>query len=122
MSDSEVRPEVVDAVYGALLKMDPASLRELEASGTGITAAERAAGEQLYAASLLASQDHRSRRLRAMQVLFGGRQNAAGASWAELFGDLSPAGAAELRDLHDALPDGARAEFDRRYGPPREDG
>lgn len=122
MSDSELRPEVVDAVYTALLKMDPAPLLVLEEAGTGVTAAERAAAEDLYLNSMLASHDHRERWLRSMQVLFGDRKFDHDPTWAELFDGLSPEAASELRDLYDALSDGARAEYDRWHGAPGEDG
>lgn len=39
-------------------------------------------------------------------------------TWADLFDGLTPDRAEQLRDLYDALPDGARAEYDRRYGYP----
>lgn len=118
MTSDQPRPHVVDAVYSALVKMDLSSLNALERAGTQITAAERAAAENLYAASLTASRDHRTRWLRAMQVLLGDRKLTGEPPWPELFDGLSPDAAAELRDLYDALPDGARAEYDRRYGAP----
>jgi hypothetical protein len=117
MTENEPRPEVVDAVYSALINMDQSKLLPLQEGGTRITASEKAAAEDLYLASRLASLDHRTRWLRAMEVLIGGRKFTTEPTWAELFDGLSPEGASELRDFYDAFPDGARAEYDRRYGP-----
>lgn len=90
-----------------------------EKTGTGVSAAERTAAEDLYLASMLAtSLDHRERRLQAMNLLLGDRKFSTEPGWAELFDGLSPDDAARLRDLYDALPDGDRAEYDRRYQPP----
>lgn len=41
-------------------------------------------------------------------------------TWGQLFDDLTPERAARLGELYDALPDGARVEYDRRYGRPAE--
>lgn len=108
-------------MYSALVAMDPARLLALEEAGTGITPAERAAAEDLYLASMLASLEHRERRLQAMQLVLGDRKFTTEPTWAELFDGLTPERAARLGDLYDALPDGARAEYDQRYGPPGED-
>ncbi len=40
------------------------------------------------------------------------------AGWADLFDSLAPERAVQLGTLYEALPDGARAEYDRRYGRP----
>lgn len=122
MTDSARRPEVVDAVYSALIEMNPAKLTALEKTGIRITEAERAAAEDLYMASMLASLSHRERRLAALQLLAGGREIFGPPSWADLFDGLSPERAEQLRDLYDALPEGAQAEYDRRYGPPMDSG
>jgi hypothetical protein len=113
-----IRPEVVQAIFSALTDMDPAKLAPLET--TGITPAERKQAEDLFAASLNASREQRERRLKALQVLIGDRTFSSPPSWPELFDGLSPEGASELRDLYDAMSDGARAEYDRRYGRPGE--
>lgn len=51
-------------------------------------------------------------------MLTANRQLTEGTSWADLFDSLQPGQVAELRGLYDAMPDGARAEYDRRYGRP----
>jgi hypothetical protein len=75
--EPEVRPEVVQAVFRALIDMDP-ELAPLEESGTRVTPAERTQAEELYAASLRASRDQRERWLKAMQVLIGDRKLTEG--------------------------------------------
>jgi hypothetical protein len=117
-----VRPDIVQAVYSALFEVNPARLLALEAAGEHVTAAERAAAENLFLESMMASLDHHERTLQAMKVLFGERKFTGRPSWADLFDGLSPDDAAGLRDLYDALPDGARAEYDQRYGHPEEGG
>lgn len=112
----EPRPGVVLALYSALIDMDPAKLAPLE--GTGITPAEREQAEELYAASMTASRGQRHRWLQPVKILTRNHDLTDAPSWSGLFDDLTPESAAELRDLYDALPDGARAEYDRRYGRP----
>jgi hypothetical protein len=109
-----VRPEVVQAIFSALTDMDPGRLAPLLAAGIGITPAERKQADELYLASILASHDHRERWLRTVEILIGDRKFSSPPSWPELFDGLSREGAAELRDLYDAMSDGARAEYDRR--------
>ena len=57
------RPEVIQAVLSALTDMDPAKLAPLQE--TGITAAEREQAEELFLTTMLATADHRSRRVEA---------------------------------------------------------
>ncbi len=116
--EPEVRPEVVQAVFSALVDMDPDKLAPLEVSGTRVTPAERKQAEELYAASLRASRDQRERWLKAMQVLTGDRKLTEGTGWPDLFDDLTAERLEQLRELYDAMPDPARAEYDRRYGRP----
>lgn len=71
-------------------------------------------------ASMLASMDQRERWLEAMQVLLGNRKLTEGTSWPDLFYGLSPERVSQLRGLYDAISDGARAAYDRRYGRPEE--
>jgi hypothetical protein len=78
---------------------------------------DRQAGA-LFAASLGVSPGLRERELQAMQILIGDRKLGE-VTWADLFDGLTPERAGQIRDLYDALPDGARAEYDRRYGRPR---
>lgn len=113
-----VRPEVVQAIFSALIDMDPDKLAPLEAGG--ITPAERQQAEQLFLASFPAIMDQRERWLEAMQVLIGDRKLTEGTSWADLFDRLDAGRLGQIRDLYDALDDGARAEYDRRYGRPEE--
>jgi hypothetical protein len=115
-----VRPEVVQAIFSALTDMDPGKLAPLEVAGIGITPAEQRQANLLYAASIEASFDQRERFARAMEVLIGGRKFSKPPGWAELFDGLSPEGTSELRELYDALPGPARAEYDRRYRRPGE--
>jgi hypothetical protein len=114
----EIRPEIVQALFSALTDMDPAKLAAV--AETGITSAERKQAEDLFLASIIVGFDQRERWLQAMDVLIGDRKLSDNPSWSDLFDDLTPERAAQLRDLYDALPDGARAEYDERYGRPRE--
>jgi hypothetical protein len=111
-----VRPEVVQAIFSALIDMDLAKLAPL--AEAGITPAERKQADELYLASIIAGHDQRDRWLRTVEILIGGRTFSSPPSWPERFDGLSPEGAAKLRDLYDAMSDGARAEYDRRYGRP----
>lgn len=111
------RPEVIQAVLSALTDMDPAKLAPLQE--TGITAAEREQAEELFLTTMLATADHRSRRVEAWGVLIA-REWPAPPTWQEMFDDLTPERVTRLRELYDALPDGARAEYDRRYGHPED--
>ncbi len=107
------RPEVVQAVSDALMSLAPSRLEAIEGS---ITPAEQAQAEHLFAAELEASQDYRDRRIRAWQIL-SEQPWPEEATWRQIFDLLTPRAAA-LGDLYEALPDGARAEYDRRYGCP----
>lgn len=115
-----IRPEVVQAIFSALIDMDPAKLAPVEAAGIRITPAEQRQADELYAATIEASFDQRERFARAMEVLIDGRKFSKPPGWAELFDGLSPEVTSQLRDLYDALPDPGRAEYDRRYGRPEE--
>jgi|GEM_PF-4865129 hypothetical protein len=97
--------------------MDPDEIEQL--AGT-ITGAEYMQAVNLYGESAQLSLDQRERELKAMQVLIGERKLAEGTSWPGLFDGISPEQVSQLRDLYDAMPDGARAEYDRRYGRPEE--
>ena len=78
--EPEIRAEVVQAVFSALIRMDTDTLIQLEAAEIGITAAERAQAEDLYAASLRATQDQRARWLEAVKVLTAGSDLSRGGS------------------------------------------
>jgi len=107
------RPEVVQAIYSALIDTDPAKLASL----TSITPAERKQGEDLFLATMLATEDHRDRQADAWEVLTA-RPWPPDATWEQVFDGLTPERAARLGELHDALPEGARIECARRYGQP----
>ncbi|SRR6266566_430721 len=111
------RPEVIQAVLSALTDVDPAKPAPL--LETGITAAERKQAEELFLTTMLATADHRTRRVEAWEVLIA-REWHSPPTWQEMFDDLTPEQIARLCELYDALPDGARAEYDRRYGRPEE--
>ncbi len=118
--EPEGRLEVVQAIFSALVDMDTGKLAPFEASGITITPAERRQADELFLASMFAGFDQRDRLLDAMRVLIGGRKISAAASWPDLFDGLSPERVSQLRGFYDALPEGARAEYDRRYGHPEE--
>lgn len=122
MTYSEPRLEVIGAIFDALSTMDPAKAERVAqiAQETGITAAERQRADELFASSLLAGWDHRQRVMAAWEVLIE-RPWPPDPTWEHIFDQLTPDQVARLRDLYDAMPDGARAEFDRRYGQPGDD-
>lgn len=115
-----IRPEVVQAIFSALTDMDRDKLAPLEAAGIRITPAEQRQADLLFAASIEASLPQRQRLASAMEVLIGDRQFSTPPSWPELFDGLTPERVSQLYDLYDTLPDGGRAEYDRRYGRPEE--
>jgi hypothetical protein len=112
-----IRPDVVQALYSALTDMDPARLASL--AETGITPAERKQAEELHLAGMLASQDYRDRESKVWELLIT-RQWSSPPTWEQLFDELTPERAARLGELYDALPDGARVEYDNRYGRPQD--
>jgi hypothetical protein len=114
----EVRPEVVEATFQALTSGDPANLIALETEGGTVTPAERAAAEDLYLAAAPGDLEYRDRKVEAIVLLAGTGGLADRPTWADLFDRFSPERLPELAGLYDALPDGARAEYDRRYGQP----
>jgi hypothetical protein len=114
--EPQPRPDVVQALFSALVDMDPGQLAKI--AETGITPAERRQAEDLFAASIEASLPRRQRFTKAMVILADGGQLQQGATWRELFDSLTPERAQLLEGLYDALPDGARAEWDSRYGRP----
>jgi hypothetical protein len=118
MSDEAIRPEVVDAILAALTKMDPAELAPLEVLGA--TPAETSAAHSLFASTLIAGQNSRKRWLEAMDVLIStGVDFGTQPSWSDLYDALPESDVNRLRELYDVLPDGAREEFDLRYGRPQ---
>jgi hypothetical protein len=115
MSDEPIRPEVVEAIHRAVTTGDPTALEPL--SGLRITPAERTAVDDLILSSLEAGADHRDRVDRAWSLLIR-RGWESPPSWEQLFDEVTPEVQVQLGELYDALPDGARAEYDRRYGRP----
>jgi hypothetical protein len=114
--EPQVRPEVVQAVLSAIIDQDTARLEAL--ARTGVTQTEFSQAENLVAASLQADQSQLDRQEEVWRVL-GAREWPSPPTWGQLFDDLTPE-RARLGELYDALPDGARAEYDRRYGRPKE--
>lgn len=112
MTDESVRPDVVDAILASLTTMDPGKLDKLTESG--VTPAEHGRAMDLFLSMEVASQDYRDRQVEVWKVLISGRYDSP-PSWAQIFDDLTPERVDRLHELYDALPDGARAEFDRRY-------
>lgn len=116
MSTSGSRSDVIQAIYDTLITMDPARLTPL--AELGATSSERAEAEALFLASKEAATGYQARRLEAWRLLVARRYDAP-PSWAQLFDDLSPDRHARLAELYDALPEGAQAEYDRRFGRPQ---
>jgi len=114
MSD-EIRPEVVEAIVRAMTQRNPAVL--LEIAHLGVTPAERRAADDLMLATITATSDHQARIVKAMELLLHRRWDSP-PTWEQLFDDVTPEIQAQLEDLYDAMPDGARVEYDRRYGRP----
>ena len=112
------RPEVVQAIYSALVDMNPAPLQQLLSDGVVVTASEKMEAENLFLASMIATRGFRDRESEVWETLVARKWERPPADWAELFDDLSPERASRLGELYDALPEGARQEYDRRYGKP----
>jgi hypothetical protein len=115
-----ISPDVVQAVFRALTDLDPGKIEDLLAAETGVTLAEYQQAKDLYLASAIAGLDQQERKLKVFQVLTANRQLIEGTGWADLYDSLTAGQVTELRELYDAMPDGARAEYDRRYGRPEE--
>lgn len=104
-------------MYDALMSMDAARLEALGHSGSPATPVERRRAEERFAAALLAGEIDQDPRAQVWHVLFT-RQWESPPTFEQLFDDLTPERAARLGELYEALPEGARAEYDRRYEPP----
>jgi hypothetical protein len=109
------RPEVVQAIFKALSEMDPFALAPL--TGRGVTDDEHQEAQRLFAASLMASSGFHDRQAEVWEVLLH-RQWDSPPSWQQLFDDLEDGGREKLAALYDAMPAGARVEYDRRFGRP----
>jgi hypothetical protein len=108
---SEVRPEVVEAIVGVLRGGDAAALPP------GATAAEKAAAKDSYLSEFVAERSKRDRQSQAWELLLT-RSYDESPSWKQIFDDLDPSVHDELGTLYDALPAGAQEEYARRFGTP----
>ncbi len=108
---SEVRPEVVEAILGVLRGGDAAALPP------GATPAEKAAAKDAYLSDFLAERGKRDRQSQAWELLLTRSYDEA-PSWKQIFDDLDPSVHEELGTLYDALPAGAQEEYVRRFGVP----
>ena len=109
--DTQVRPDVVEAIVGVLKGGDAAALPE------GATAAEKAAAKDSYLSEFVAERGKRDRQSQAWELLLT-RSYDEPPTWGRIFDDLDPAVHAELGKLFDALPAGAQEEYARRFGVP----
>ncbi|MDT0277431.1 MULTISPECIES: hypothetical protein [Blastococcus] len=109
--DTQVRPDVVEAIVGVLKGGDAAALPE------GATSAEKAAAKDSYLSEFVAERGKRDRQSQAWELLLT-RSYDEPPTWGRIFDDLDPAVHSELGDLFDALPEGAKEEYVRRYGEP----
>jgi len=112
MSSSEqVRPEVVAAIVTALQETDPSNLP------ADATRAEKDAAKDRYLSGLVAERAQRERQTRAWELLLT-RSYDEPPSWRQLFDELPESSLSQLGELYDALPEGAQAEYTRRFGAP----
>ena len=109
--DTQVRPDVVEAIVGVLKGGDAAALPE------GATAAEKAAAKDSYLSEFVAERGKRDRQSQAWELLLT-RSYDEPPTWQRLFDDLEPEVHTELGELYDVLPAGAQQEYARRYGIP----
>ena len=110
-STEQVRPEVVAAIVTALQETDPSNLP------ADATRAEKDAAKDRYLSDLVAARDQRDRQAQAWELLVT-RSHDEPPSWSQLFDELPESSLAQLGDLYDALPEGAQAEYARRFGAP----
>ena len=115
---SEVRPEVVEAIVGVLKGGDPADLPP------GATAAEKAAAKDTYLSDFVAERGKRDRQSQAWELLLN-RSYDESPSWKQIFDDLDPSTHEELghplRRPAGRRPGGVRAPLRgplRRLSPP----
>jgi hypothetical protein len=107
--DTQVRPDVVEAIVSVLKGGDAAALPP-EA-----TPAEKAAAKDSYLSDFLAERGKRDRQSQAWELLLT-RSYDDPPTWRQIFDDLDPEVHTELGTLYDALPAGAQEEYARRYG------
>ncbi len=112
MSGTEqVRPEVVAAIVRALQETDPSDLP------ADATRAEKDAAKDQYLSGMVAVRAQRDRQTRAWELLLT-RSHEDPPSWRQLFDELPESSISQLAELYDALPEGAQAEYARRFGAP----
>ena len=109
--DTQVRPDVVEAIVGVLKGGDAAGLPE------GATSAEKAAAKDSYLSDFVADRRKRDRQSQAWELLLT-RSYDDPPTWRQIFDDLSPEVHSQLGELYDALPAGAQEEYARRFGVP----
>jgi hypothetical protein len=110
-STEQVRPEVVAAIVTALQETDPSNLP------ADATRAEKDAAKDRYLSGMVAERAQRERQTRAWELLLT-RSYDEPPSWRQLFDELPETSVSQLGELYDALPEGAQAEYARRYGAP----
>jgi hypothetical protein len=110
-STEQVRPEVVAAIVTALQETDPSNLP------ADATRAEKDAAKDRYLSGMVAERAQRERQTRAWELLLT-RSYDEPPSWQQLFDELPESSLSQLGELYDALPEGAQAEYTRRYGAP----
>ena len=110
-AQEQVRPEVVETIFGVLKGDDPAALP------SSATKAEKDAAKDRYLSEVLAERGKRDRQAQAWELLLTRSYDEA-PTWERIFDDLSPESLDELGELYDALPAGAQEEYARRYGVP----
>ncbi len=101
MSDN-IHAEVVDAIVKAWTALDPSALQGL----SEVTREEKEAADALIL------------EVKVYEVFQDAGLKVAGMSWPEVFDRLDDSHIARLRELYPAIPQGGRAEFDRRFGRP----
>src|SRR5215213_1593652 len=109
--DTQVRPDVVEAIVGVLKGGDAATLPP------GATSAEKAAAKDAYLSEFVAERGKRDRQSQAWELLLTRSYDEA-PRWKQIFDDLDPSVLEELGTLYDALPAGAQEEYVRRFGVP----
>jgi len=110
-SSDQVRPEVVAAIVTALQETDPSNLPP------DATRAEKDAAKDQYLSGMVADRTQRDRQTQAWELLVT-RAHEDPPSWSQLFDELPESSISQLAGLYDALPEGAQAEYARRYGAP----
>ncbi|WP_286690031.1 MULTISPECIES: hypothetical protein [unclassified Aeromicrobium] len=113
MSDN-IHAEVVDAIVKAWTALDPSALQGL----SEVTREEKEAADALILEAFSLRQPQGEAFLKVYEVFQDAGLKVAGMSWPEVFDRLDDSHIARLRELYPAIPQGGRAEFDRRFGRP----